>query len=130
MLRILIAVGSLLFVSSSFAGALSYTCVVTHAYSLSESGELRRSTMESEMKGSSFSVSRISGRIEGQVIPTMDAKSTRVVNNGSADSSFRAIADFETHVQTLEVREFITGPVKPFVSLSKDTGGIVTGTCK
>ncbi len=46
------------------------------------------------MKGSAFSVSRVTGEIIGEVVPTLMAKSTRVVNQGSKENSFKAVADF------------------------------------
>jgi hypothetical protein len=82
------------------------------------------------MKGSAFSVSRVTGEIIGEVVPTLMAKSTRVVNQGSKENSFKAVADFGEQYQLLEVLEFRPGDVKPFVAASMGGAGIVTGTCK
>jgi hypothetical protein len=112
------------------AGELSYTCQVLHVYGLSNDGSLSISGFEKQMRGSSFSVSRISGEIIGEVIPTLNARSTSVVNKGSTRNSFKAIADFGNQFQILEVKEFIKKPVKPFVSSSMGGAGIVTGLCK
>ncbi len=111
------------------AAELSYTCEVTHIYKLSNDGSLGISPFEKQMKGSSFSVSRVTGEIIGEVIPTLMARSTRVVNHGSTKNSFKAVADFGNQFQIIEVKEFLKVPVKPFVSSSMGGAGIVTGLC-
>lgn len=115
---------------NAMAGELAYTCQVLHIYGLSNDGSLSISGFEKQMRGSSFSVSRLSGEIIGEVIPTLNAKSTSVVNKGSARNSFKAIADFGNQFQILEVKEYLRKPVKPFVSSSMGGAGIVTGLCK
>jgi hypothetical protein len=112
------------------ADPLSYTCEVTHVYDLSENGSLKASTWEKEMKGSTITVSRATGEIIGKVVPTLMAKSTRVVNKGSKEKSFKAVADFGEQYQLLEVQEFREGTVKPFIASSMGGAGIVTGLCK
>lgn len=82
------------------------------------------------MEGDSFSVSRITGEIIGDWIPTILAKSTRVVNKGSKENSFKAVADFGEQIQVLEIQEFRQGSIKPFVAFSMGGVGIVTGMCK
>ena len=116
--------------ANATAGPLAYTCEVLHVYSLSEKGTLEASGFEKEMKGSLFSVSRVTGEIIGATVPTLLAKSTRVVNKGSKENSFKSVADFEVNFQILEVQEFRDGSVKPFVVTSMGGAGIVTGTCK
>ena len=81
------------------------------------------------MKGSQFSVSRVTGEIIGEVVPTLMAKSTRVVNKGTTENSFKAIADFGAQYQLIEIQEFRTENIKPFVASSMGGAGIVTGTC-
>jgi hypothetical protein len=133
MIRIGQVAVAVLFLSSSnnaMAGAIAYTCEVAHVYSLSDKGSLETSAWERDMKVSSFSVSRVTGEIIGEAVPTLMAKSTRVVNKGSKENSFKALADFGEEYQILEVQEFREGAVKPFVSLSMGGAGIVTGTCK
>ena len=115
---------------TTLAGEVSYTCVVSHIYSLSEDGVLKVSNWEKEMKGSTFSVSRITGEIVGEVVPTLMAKSIRVINTGSKDNSFKTVAVFEGQIQVLEVKEFYSSPTKPFISLSMGGAGLITGTCK
>ena len=112
------------------AGERAYTCEVLHVYSLADDGSLVTSGFEKQMKGSGFSVSRITGEIIGEVIPTEMAKKTGIVNKGSERNSFKAWADFGNQLQLIEVKEFRKGTVKPFVSSSMGGAGIVTGICK
>jgi hypothetical protein len=109
---------------------LSYTCEVTQVYDLSENGSLRTSNWEKQMKGSIFTVSRSTGEIVGKVVPTLMAKSTRVVSKGSKENSFKTVADFGEQYQLLEIQEFRESTVKPFVASSMGGAGIVTGLCK
>lgn len=108
----------------------SYTCLVSNVYDLSDDGTLITSAWEKSMKGSQFSVSRLTGEIIGEVVPTFMAKSTRVVNKGTRKNSFKAVADFGEQYQLIEIQEFMTGNIKPFVASSMGGAGIVTGTCK
>ena len=113
------------------AGERAYTCEVLHVYKLSDDGSLVTSGFEKQMKGSGFSVSRITGEIIGEVIPTEMAKgSTGITNKGSERNSFKAWADFGNQLQLTEVQEFRRGRNKPFVSSSMGGAGIVTGICK
>ena len=128
------------------AGELSYTCTLIHVYNLDNNGSLKTSSWEKEFKDSQFSVSRISGEIVGQVVPTFLANSTKVINKGSKAYSFKSIAHFDAankplssggeiakdtaSVQLLEIQEFREGDRKPFVAISMGGAGIVTGFCK
>lgn len=129
-IRMLSSAVLLAIVPSVSASPLSYTCEVVHIYDLADDSSLRISSFEKTMKGSMFSVSRRTGEIIGEVVPTLMASSTRVVNAGSQENSFKAVADFEDQVQILEVQEFKSGASKPFVASSMGGAGIVTGTCK
>ena len=121
---------SLIICSGTVAGELSYTCTVKHVYNITDTGSLRSSSWENQFKGKQFSVSRTNGEIIGEVIPTLMAKSKKVVNPGNEGFSFKAVAYFENQVQAIEVKEFKAGKEKPFVALSMGGAGIVTGTCK
>ena len=112
------------------AATLSYTCEVTNVYGLNDDGSLKVSGFDKGMKGSKFSVSRVTGEIIGQVVPTIVANSTRVINKGSSENSFKTVAEFDEQFQILEVQEFRKGDSKPFVSTSMGGAGIVTGLCK
>ncbi|MAF20305.1 MAG: hypothetical protein CMI55_01345 [Parcubacteria group bacterium] len=130
----------------SFAGELSYTCKVTHVYNLEDDGSLKASVFEKNLVGSQFSVSRVTGEIIGEVIPTLMANSTKVINVGDKEYSFKSIAYFDAvnkplssgdedsestaGVQVLEIQEFRDGDTKPFVSMSMSGAGIVTGLCE
>ena len=129
--KLLIVALSLLAVCAPSTGSeLAYTCMVKHIYDVSDDGSLIISGWEKDMAGAQFSVSRLDGSVIGEVIPTLMAKSTRVVNSGSGGNSFKAVADFGNQVQILEVLEFREGESKPFVSASMGGAGIVTGICK
>ena len=112
------------------AATLSYTCEVTNVYGLNDDGSLKVSGFDKGMKGSKFSVSRVTGEIIGQVVPTIMANSTRVINKGSSENSFKTVADFGEQFQILEVQEFRKEDSKPFVSSSMGGAGVLTGLCK
>ena len=99
------------------AATLSYTCEVTNVYGLNDDGSLKVSGFDKGMKGSKFSVSRVTGEIIGQVVPTIVANSTRVINKGSSENSFKTVAEFDEQFQILEVQEFRKGDSKPVKSL-------------
>lgn len=128
--RCLAAAVMLAFPSFAHSSPLAYTCTVEHIYTVSDSGAIEISSFEKDMKGSSFSVSRVTGEIIGAVVPTLQSKSTRVVNKGTKQSAFKAVADFGEQYQLLEVQEFTLSEVKPFIAVSMGGAGIVTGTCK
>ena len=111
-------------------GELAYVCTVEHVYSVSDYGKLIESELDDEMEGTRFAVSRLDGKILGEVLATPLAESTRVVDRGSRSNSFKAIADFGDQFQSLEVEEFREGERKPFVALSMGGAGIVTGICR
>ena len=121
------------------AGEFAYTCEVRHLYSLERKGSLEtvpESKLERLLKESSFSVSRETGMLTGNSasLDTSLAKSTRVIQRGSIENSFKAVADFGdfengTHpYQFIEIQEFQKGDPKPFVLMC--VWGIVTGVCR
>ena len=129
--RLSIAVLILLaFWGVSESGELAYVCTVEHVYNVSDYGKLIESEVDDELEGARFAVSRLDGKILGEVLASPSAESTRVVNRGSHSSSFKAIADFGDRFQSLEVQEFREGERKPFVALSMGGAGIVTGVCR
>jgi len=66
----------ILFISNhnSIVGEVAYTCKVIHVYDPHDDGSLRISNFEKDFKGSEFSVSRVTGEIIGEVIPTLLAR--------------------------------------------------------
>ena len=114
----------------SEGGEIAYVCTVAHVYKMSDHGKLIESEFDDEMEGARFAVSRIDGKILGEVLATPLAESTRVVNRGSGGYSFKAIADFGDQFQSLEVQEFREGERKPFVASSMEALGIVSGVCR
>ena len=131
-IRIIISFFILFFIvsSTSVAEELSYTCKVTHVYELGNDGSLRISNWEKQFKDSEFSVSRATGEIVGELVPTLLARSTKIVNKGSKEFSFKSIADFGDQVQLIEIQEFAQQMKKPFVAVAMGGAGIVTGLCK
>lgn len=138
--------GVFLVCKGAFASELAYTCEVVNTYSLKDDGSLGASVWDKDYKGKEFSISRITGEIVGLVIPTVLANSTKVINKGNDEYSFKAIAVFDsvnkpfssgnedsestTNIQLLEIQEFQDGEEKPFVAVSMSGAGIVTGICK
>jgi hypothetical protein len=112
------------------AGELAYVCTVEHVYDVSDYGKLTESELDDELEGARFAVSRLDGKILGEVLTTPSAESTRAVDRGSGSNSFKAVADFGDRFQSLEVQEFREGERKPFVALSMGGAGIVTGDCR
>ncbi len=114
----------------SEAGDLSYDCVIINVYDIDDSGVLKTSGWQEQFKGDKFSVSRKTGKIEGQTLTTVLAKNTRVINHGSKKNSFKAVAEFEGQIQVIEIQEFKEDSKKPFVATSMGGAGIVTGICQ
>ncbi len=150
-MKILSVEALLLFILSvicplSFADDITYKCKVINVYDLNDDGELRSSNWEKQFKGSEFSVSRTTGEIVGEVIPTTLADSTRVINKGNESYSFKSIAEFDSvnkpltsgaekevstaNFQLLEIQVFHKGAIKPFIAMSMGGAGIVTGICE
>ncbi len=121
---------SIFAVSSTVSAPLSYTCDVAYVYEISPEGKIETSSWEAQMKGASFSVSRSTGEIIGEVVPTLLADRAWVVNPGSNSNSFKAAADFGDQIQVIEVQEYLGGQTKSFVSMSMGGAGIVTGLCR
>ena len=142
------AVGLLIvfFNSAVLGGELAYTCRIEHIYDVNDQGKLETSWLNAKAKGSQFSVSRVSGAIVGPHLTTLLANSTKVINFGSEDYSFKTVAYFDAvdklfstgeetsehtgKVQVLEVQEFIMGKQKPFIAMSMSGSGIIGGICE
>ena len=119
------------------AGDFAYACEVSHVYSLANNGSLETlPALEKIMKENSFSVSSETGALIGNsaTLDTSLAKSTRVINRGSKENSFTAVADFGAFengtnpYQLIEIEEAHKGANKPFVLMG--ARGIITGVCK
>jgi hypothetical protein len=116
--------------STSVAGELSYTCKIINVYELSNDGSLRSSNLEKQFKGSEFVISRVTGDIIGVAVPTLLARSTKIINKGNNEYPFRSIADFGDRVQIIEIQGFVPEEEKPFIAISMGGAEIVTGLCK
>jgi hypothetical protein len=119
-----------LFSSVAFAGEEIYQCQIDHVYSLTDSGSLNVSNFEKEFKGNKFTVIKSTGEIKGETLTTIKATETKVINAGSKENSYKAIALFKDQAQVIEIQEFKTNEIKPFVASSMGGAGIVTGNCK
>ena len=109
--------------------ALAFDCWVEHVYVLAEDRTLEKSYWNDDFRGGKFTVDHSSGAIDGKVLPTFLARSTDVINPGSGENSFKAIADFGNQFQLIEIQVFRPGSKKPFVAASMGGAGIVTGYC-
>ncbi len=118
------------FASITEAGVLRYECVIKKVYDVNDAGMLEISSFQSQFEGNKFSVSRETGKIVGQTLTTILSKNTRVINYGSKENSFKALAEFEGQIQVIEIQEFREGNEKPFVASSMGGAGIVTGICR
>lgn len=121
---------SYLALSNAIAGEANYTCEVLHTYDLERDGSVGISGFDKQFRGSKFTVSKKDGQIVGYVVPTKLAKSTRVIQTGNKEYSFRTIADFERDIQILDIREFVPGKQKPFIATAFSGAGIVSGICE
>lgn len=137
----LFALVSLLLTQSSFAtaGEFAYICNVHNYYELDSNGSLKTSVntyLETDLKNSPFSVSRETGALSG-ITPGLDtslAKTIRVINKGSSNNPFIAIADLNNglplnhNFQIIKILEYRKGIQKPFILIGPL--GEITGTCK
>ncbi len=112
------------------AADLEYQCVVKHVYKINNQGKLVVSDFQKQLEESVFNVSRETGAVSGKVLTTDLAQKTQVINHGSRENSYKAIAEFEGQIQLIEIQIFKEGSIKPFVASSIGGAGIVTGTCK
>jgi hypothetical protein len=125
---LIVIFGMLLFVGSSLADAGKYNCKINQVYDLSDNATLKASGWQKTFKGNKFIVSKQTGAIEGETLTTVLADKTKVINSGSNENSFKAVAFFKEQVQIIEIQQFKQGANKPFVAMSTMGGaGIVTG---
>jgi hypothetical protein len=122
----------LIFLSSAIceAGDSEYQCVAKNVYEINNQGKLVFSSFQKQFAGSAFNVSKGTGAISGKVLTTDLAQKTRVINHGSKDNSYKAVAEFEGQIQLIEIQIFKEGSIKPFIASSMGGAGIVTGTCR
>jgi len=138
----------ILFVSclSSIAAELDYTCIVINVYDLEEDGSLRTSNWSKQFKGREFSVSRIAEEVIGEVVHTLLANSTIVINEGNKKYSFKSIVKFDGannplsswtedakgtfSIELFEAQQFHYRNRKPFVAMPLGGAVIVTGLCE
>ncbi len=127
-IRMIIAFFILFVVSfNAVAGEHSYTCKIMHVYGLDTDGSLVSSNLEKQYKGSEFLVSRVTGEIIGEVVPTLLSRSTKVMIKDSNESSFKTVADFAYQPQLAEVNGFVPAEEKTFFAISINGAEFITG---
>ncbi|MGR3304029.1 MAG: hypothetical protein ACUZ8I_16215 [Candidatus Scalindua sp.] len=127
-IRMIIAFFILSVVSfNAVAGEHSYTCKIMHVYGLDNDGSLISSDLEKRYKGSEFLVSRVTGEIIGDVVPTLLARSTKVLIKDSNKSPFKSAEDFAYRPQLAGVNGFVPAEEKTFFAISMNGAEFITG---
>ncbi len=122
----------ILFVVSfnAVAGEHSYRCKITNVYELNNDGSLRISNLDKQFKGSEFLISRVTGEIIGEVVPTLLTRSTKIIIKDNNEYPFNAIADFTNQAQLIGINEFVPGERKTFFAIFMGGVGFITGLCE
>lgn len=115
--------------TNSFASEAKYNCTIKDVYTLGDDASLQKSGFQPQFEGSEFSVVKETGEINGQTLTTKLANSTKVINPGSSENSYKSIAEFNGQFQIIEIQVFKQGKLKPFIASSMGGAGIVTGVC-
>ena len=130
-IRMIIAFFVLFVVSfNAVAGELTYTCKIINVYELANYGSLRHSDVEKQFKDSEFIISRVTGDIIGVAVPTLLARSTKIISKDNGENPFRSVADIKNGVQLIEIYESVPDEEKPFIAISFGGTEIITGLCK
>ncbi len=116
--------------SSATLAASSYICIINHDYSLQDNGTIKTSVWSKSFEGNQFTVEKSDGAITGSTLTTILANETKIINAGSKENSFKAVAYFKNQVQIIEIQEFRSSKSKPFVALSMGGAGIISGLCQ
>ncbi len=110
-----------------------YDCEIKEAYDVEADGLLHAGRWGGKPRGAKFVVSRLTGQVIGDWVPTAVATETAVLQHGDSEWGFQAIAKFRrgpgTNIQTIHINEFVVGSAKPFIATSHGGVGIVTGIC-
>jgi len=115
--------------SSVQAEIRAYKCLVTHAASLSESGEMASSDFTNLYIGKEFTLDKGTGRIQGDLSNSNAHGQPIVLDYGSSEQAFKAITIFQpfTSITYLYIEEFVEGIKKPFLIL--DGAKTYSGLC-
>lgn len=113
----------------------SYSCTIENVYGLAPDATLQISAWNQDAKGSRFVVSRLTGQIIGDWLPTLNATSVEVLRPGDDEEwAFHSAARFDVggnhNVQIVHIEQFRKGPRKPFVAAALGGFGIFTGHCE
>ena len=111
----------------------SYECTIVAAYDLAVDGTLRPQGAGLDSRGGRFTVSRESGQIIGEWLPTLMASRVEVLRRGDTAWAFESISTYPTPAgssgQLIHIEHFREGPAKSFVAAAPSGAGIVTGVC-
>jgi len=125
----------------AISGETSYNCKIDNMYDIPISGG---GTLEQSSGWTHFTVSRLTGEIQGNFLTTKVANFTQVINHGSSDYAFMSTAEFDSvgkifssgnetstqtkTIQVIRVYEYREGKTKPFTALS--SLGVFSGQCE
>ncbi len=128
LIRIIMAFFILFVVSfNAVAGEHSYTCKIMKVYELDNDGSLSSSNLEKQFKGREFLISRVTGEIIGEVVPSLLTRSSKIMIKDSNESPFKSITDFDYEPQLVETNVFGAEVKKSFYAISVDGAGVITG---
>jgi len=131
LIRIIMAFFILFVVSfNAVAGEHSYTCTIMHVYELDNDGSLRSSDVEKQFKGKGFLISRVTGEIIGDVVPSLLSRSSKIIVKGNNDYPFKAVTDFGYQAQLVRTNGFFPEVKKSFFATSIGGAGFITGLCE
>jgi hypothetical protein len=96
-------------------------------YELDNDGSLSSSNLEKQFKGREFLISRVTGEIIGEVVPSLLTRSSKIMIKDSNESPFKSITDFDYEPQLVETNVFGAEEKKSFYAISVDGAGVITG---
>ena len=133
MLKIGIAVISIMLASTVAAKDELYVCNALSVLELGEDGALAHSDFAKAiaMHQSEFAVDRKTGVVAGGPFATIDAKDVQILSSGTDQEAMKILwltqAPYK-HFKYLWVRSYAEGPKKPFLGVTGNV--VVTGTCE
>ncbi len=129
--RIIIAFFILFVVSfNAVAGERTYTCKIVNVYELGSDGSLISSDLDKKFKGSEFLISRVTGEIIGEVVPTLLTSSSKIMFRNSDELPFKSLTDFDYKPQLVETTVLDPEEKKSFYAISIDGAEVITGLYK
>jgi len=105
----------------------TYTCKIVNVYELGSDGSLVSSDLDEKYKGSEFLISRITGEIIGEVVPSLLTRASKIMIRNSDELPFKSLTDFDYKPQLVETNAFGNEDKKSFYAISIDGAGVITG---